>query len=459
MMNGVALRMVVLMSALVGASANADAARLALVIGNDTYSHVSSLTNARNDANLIATTLHDGGFQVVGGVRQNLDRNAIWNAIDQFRHQIAKGDDVVFYYAGHGVQIGADSLLLPVDIDAETEEQVLRNGVNLVEVQDALKNARFALLIIDACRNNPFPPKAGRTRSIGEVRGLLPVEAAEGNAILLSASRGQTALDFVPGITTSNGLFTYRLAQAMRTPGVDILSALRQVRDNVEDEAMRANHQQRPALVEELRGEFVLFPSSAPPVTQPVHAMAANQITQGGVATAGGAANSGGGDPRANAVTAPAGDADRGGEDTIDDLQLQNSGLLRDRRTGLEWTAKDSGGLLGWKDAEKYCAALKMRLPTSHELQTIYRVEYDENTGAKCPNLYHHPDICRVSKKFHLPTSEFVWTNERKGVFGGEANVFDLGDPGALGGQTITWDLEGQTGGYYYRGTLCVKGP
>jgi len=143
---------------LCAASNDAAAARVALVIGNDAYTHVRPLSNAGNDARLMATTLKTAGFDVIGGVRANLDRKAMWSALDQLQVRIAKGDDVVFYYAGHGVQIRADSLLLPIDIEAENDDQVLRDGINLVEVQDELKNARFALMVVDACRNNPSRP-------------------------------------------------------------------------------------------------------------------------------------------------------------------------------------------------------------------------------------------------------------------------------------------------------------
>jgi len=119
------------------ASNEAAAARV-LVIGNDAYTHVRQLSNAGNDARLMASALKAAGFEVVGGVRTNLDRKAMWKALDQLQVRIAKGDDVVFYY------------------------QVLRDGINLVEVQDEMKSARFALMVIDACRNNPFSAQAGK---------------------------------------------------------------------------------------------------------------------------------------------------------------------------------------------------------------------------------------------------------------------------------------------------------
>ena len=169
----------------------ASAARVALVIGNDAYTHVNRLSNAGNDARLMAGALKDAGFDVVGGVRLNLDRKAMWKALDEFQVRIAKGDEVVFYYAGHGVQIEANSLLLPVDIEAESDDQVARDGINIVAVQDEVKNARFALMVIDACRDKPFPPKPGHTRGIGTNGGIIPIEPARGNVILLSASRNQ----------------------------------------------------------------------------------------------------------------------------------------------------------------------------------------------------------------------------------------------------------------------------
>lgn len=238
-----------------------QAGRLALVIGNDAYSYVQPLSNAGNDARLIAETLKQAGFEVVGGVRTNLNREQMWNALGLFKSRINKGDSVVFYFAGHGVQIHSDAMLLGVDISAETDEQVLHDGLNLEDVQDEFKDAGFALLIIDACRDNPFPPKPGR--SISQSRGLLPVQPATGNLILMAAGPGQSALDMVPGITAKDGLFTYTLVQALKTPGLDVRTAMYKVRDDVEDEARRANHKQRPSVVDDMRGSFSFFPGTA----------------------------------------------------------------------------------------------------------------------------------------------------------------------------------------------------
>ena len=250
----------------------AHAARLALVIGNDNYVNLKQpLRNARNDARLMTATLRSAGFEVVGNTRENLSRSEMWRAINQFKDRIGPGDEVVFFFAGHGVQIGANPMLLPVDIEADSADQVDTDGLRLLDVHDKFRAARFALLIIDACRDNPFPPRPG-TRSIGDTRGLVPPareQLATGSAIFMAASTGQRALDRVPGENVANGLFTHELVQALKIPGLDVVSALRQARDNVEDKAKSANHAQRPALVEEMRGGWALFPG-ARTVPQPV---------------------------------------------------------------------------------------------------------------------------------------------------------------------------------------------
>ena len=232
--------------------------RLALVLGNDAYQKVGALKNARNDALLMATTLKKAGFEVTQA--SDLGRDLMWKSIDNFRGRINKGDEVVFYYAGHGVQINSNQLLLPVDISAESDGQVQRDAVSLVDIQDALKDARFALLVIDACRDNPFPKAGGRSIG-GGVRGLLAPDPVTGQVIVMSAGRNQKALDNVPGETRSNGLFTWELAQAMQAPGVEIRTALEQVKDRVDDKAKSVGHDQRPSMVSDLRGSFYFFGS------------------------------------------------------------------------------------------------------------------------------------------------------------------------------------------------------
>ncbi len=244
---------------LLGAVLPAHAARLALVIGNDQYTNIERLKNARNDAKLISGVLKQAGFEVT--LINDQSRIQLWSAIDSFRGRINKGDEVVFYFAGHGVQIGSNQLLLPTDIKARSELELQREGVSLVDVQDALKDARVAVLLIDACRDNPFPKQG--TRSLGGTRGLSPPEPSTGQIIMMSAGRNQKALDSVPGQSIANGLFTWELAQLIQTPGLEIRQALEQVKDRVDDKAKQANHQQRPSVVSDLRGNFFFIAPGA----------------------------------------------------------------------------------------------------------------------------------------------------------------------------------------------------
>ena len=253
--SGGLLRWVLCTLMLLGISGAVNAKRVALVIGNDQYQSVDKLNNARNDAKLMASVLTKAGFAV--SQASDLGREKLWNTIDSFKAGIVKGDEVVFYFAGHGVQIGSTQLLLPVDINPRNEAQVQRDGVPLIDVQDALKDARVAIFIIDACRDNPFPKQG--TRTLGASRGLLPPEPSSGQIIILSAGRNQRALDRVPGQNVNNGLFTWELAQVLQAPGVEIRNALERVKDTVDDKARAAGHEQRPSLVNDLRGSFFFF--------------------------------------------------------------------------------------------------------------------------------------------------------------------------------------------------------
>ena len=233
-----AWRLLAALLALAGV-ASAQAARLALVIGNNSYRQIEPLHNAINDARLIAATLKEAGFEVER-VHEDLGQKAMLRAINGFKARITKADDVVFFYAGHGVQMGQQSpVLLPIDITQENADQIVQDGVQLFTVQDALKNAKFALLVIDACRINPFPPKADGTRGMIRETGLMLPQPAVGSMVIMSAANGQKALDYVPGGTRSNGLFTHEFVQVIKTPGLILNMAALDVRDRVEAQAIK----------------------------------------------------------------------------------------------------------------------------------------------------------------------------------------------------------------------------
>jgi hypothetical protein len=240
-------------------AAPAQARRIALVIGNDSYQNVSPLKNARSDAKAIAAELKTVGFEVT--LKQDLTQKMMKSALRDFKAQVAGGDEVVFYFSGHGVQFGGTNYLVPVDITADSEAQVADDAVPLQRILDDLteQKARFSLAIIDACRSNPFK-EAGR--AIGG-RGLVPVTPATGQMIMYSAGAGQAALDNLgPHDTNPNGVFTRVLIQEMRKPGVPAGSLLKDVQSDVVELAHSVGHEQVPALYDQSLGKFYFRPGS-----------------------------------------------------------------------------------------------------------------------------------------------------------------------------------------------------
>jgi hypothetical protein len=237
----------------------AQARRLALVIGNDSYQNVQPLKNARSDAKAIAAELKTVGFDVT--LKQDLTQRMMKTALRDFKAQVAGGDEVVFYFSGHGVQFGGTNYLVPIDITADSEAQVADDAVPLQRILDDLteQKARFSLAIVDACRSNPFK-EAGR--AIGG-RGLVPVTPATGQMIMYSAGAGQAALDNLgPHDANPNGVFTRVLIQEMRKPGVSAGSLLKDVQSNVVELAHSVGHEQVPALYDQSLGKFYFRPGA-----------------------------------------------------------------------------------------------------------------------------------------------------------------------------------------------------
>ncbi|MGH8232346.1 MAG: caspase family protein [Steroidobacteraceae bacterium] len=253
-------RAALLLCSLLAAAAPAAAKRIALVIGNDSYQHVTALKNARSDAKAVAEVLKSTGFTVI--VKQDLTLEAMKEALRNFKAQIAGGDDAVFYYSGHGVQFAGTNYLIPIDILPQNEDQVADDAVPLQRVLDDLQDqkTKFALAIVDACRNNPFKSSG---RAIGG-RGLAPVSAATGQMVLYSAGAGQEALDNLgPKDSDPNGVFTRVLIKEMVKPGLPAEQVLKRVRDQVVALAQGANHDQVPAVYDQSIGEFYFVPGNA----------------------------------------------------------------------------------------------------------------------------------------------------------------------------------------------------
>ena len=233
------------------------AKRLALVMGNDNYTSVTKLQKAGNDATAMARELKAAGFAVQ--LHKDLNYRGMVKAVEVFANSITGGDEVVVFFAGHGVQIRNGSYLLPTDIEASSEKEVEKTAYELLALTDMISEAKpaFSLVMIDACRDNPL--KAGG-RSVGNARGLSAIEPPKGQMVVYSASRGQQALDrLTDSDANPNSVFTREFIQKMAMPGVKIDDILRDVQDSVESLAKTVNHDQRPAIYNEARGNFYFF--------------------------------------------------------------------------------------------------------------------------------------------------------------------------------------------------------
>ena len=229
--------------------------RIALVIGNDSYQNVSPLVNARADARAMAKALESAGFKV--SMRLDLTERGMKEALRNFRMDVQGGDEVVVFFAGHGMQLGAANYLLPVDVRGGSAEQIRDEAIALQTVLDDLSERKpsFSLTVIDACRDSPI--KSSSTgRSLGG-RGLAPPQAATGQMVIFSAGTGQQALDRLNEKDKNpNGLFTRVFLKEMLKPGLPIDRVVRNVKAEVVQMAKSVGHEQVPATYDQTMGDF-----------------------------------------------------------------------------------------------------------------------------------------------------------------------------------------------------------
>ncbi|MFZ5731318.1 MAG: caspase family protein [Pseudomonadota bacterium] len=208
--------------------------RVALVIGNSAYKNVSALTNPQRDASTIATALRQAGFQSVT-VLTDLDRNKLTDALQTFATIAETADWSVVYFAGHGMEIGGVNYLIPVDAKLASDRDIEFQAVSLNTVLNAAERAKkLRLVILDACRDNPFAAQmkrtlASATRSV--TRGLAQVEPEAGTMVVYAAKHGETALDGSGG----NSPFAMSLAKNLLIPGLEVRRLFDTVRDDVMD--------------------------------------------------------------------------------------------------------------------------------------------------------------------------------------------------------------------------------
>jgi caspase domain-containing protein len=235
--------------------------RVALVIGNNDYKNVPKLQKAVNDARTMGDTLKQLGFSVM--VAENQNRQAFSETLLAFDNAVEPGDTAFFFYAGHGFEIAGQNFLLPTDVPAATEgqEELVRDASVLADrIIERLQNkkVRTAILVFDACRNNPFE-RTG-TRALPGGGGLAPMtQLPEGVFSVFSAGPRQTALDRLSNNDDNpNSVFTRTFAKELLQPGENLVQVGQHTRRLVSEMAETVSHKQIPVYFDQMVDDVFL---------------------------------------------------------------------------------------------------------------------------------------------------------------------------------------------------------
>lgn len=205
--------------------------RVALVIGNSDYEYVSYLPNAVNDARDVAHALKELGFDVIEGF--DLTRSEVLRKAQEMQKRLQPDDVAIFYFSGHGVQIGSENFIIPVDANGDTAQAVSNISISLQAVLSEMEQrADRNIIILDACRNNPFEIRDVARSIGGERQGLAKVDAGVGSFIAFSTQPGNVALDGVG----DNSPFTSALLRHLSAQQDDLHEVMRKVRRDVVEE-------------------------------------------------------------------------------------------------------------------------------------------------------------------------------------------------------------------------------
>lgn len=257
--------------------------RFALIIGNGAYQNVTRLTNPANDAADLAKKLEGMGFSVE--LQTDLGKAALEGAVADFADRAAAAEIALVFFAGHGLEVDRQNYLIPVDAKLASDRRLPVEAVSLDTVLGLLDGvAGLKLVLIDACRNNPFSATMRMTkanRSVG--RGLSRVEADNGTLISFAAKEGTVAADG----DGRNSPFTAALLDHLGEPGVEINFLFRKVRDSV---ISATNGQQEPYLSASLPSEAIYLvpptPAPAAPEAAPVAEVATPTVVEPATDTA-----------------------------------------------------------------------------------------------------------------------------------------------------------------------------
>ncbi|WP_375466201.1 caspase family protein [uncultured Methylobacterium sp.] len=253
--------------------------RLAFVVGIDAYANLGAdaqLQRPVADAQAVGAALRRLGFRVTL-LTASVTQETFWARFGQFAEAVQPGDTALFYFAGHGLALQGSNYLLPADMpvmQAGQEQFARSRSLAEADISAALREhgARVVMMVLDACRNNPFP-RTG-TRGLGAETGLARRgETADGVFSLYAAGAGQTALDRMPGADPDpNSVFTRVFIRRVQEPGLNLIDLGESVRDEVARLAESVPHKQVPAYYNEVRGaRFISLadPSGMPAVVTP----------------------------------------------------------------------------------------------------------------------------------------------------------------------------------------------
>jgi Caspase domain/YARHG domain len=251
--------------------------RFAFVVGNDAYDGLEPLKKAVNDARSIAASLRKIGFEVTLG--ENLTRRNFVAKFGEFENRIQPGDYAFLFYSGHGVELEGANYLIPVDLPkvAANQQSVLKDeGISTDNLIQRLKarGTRAQVLVLDACRENPFRDTKGR--SVGGRRGLAPIQAPGGVFVIYSAGVGEAALDRLSDNDADpNSVFTRSFIPLLENANMPLVAVAKETRAKVKSLAGTIGQIQSPAYYDEVDGDLFLarlggnFSTPAPPIVLP----------------------------------------------------------------------------------------------------------------------------------------------------------------------------------------------
>jgi hypothetical protein len=226
--------------------------RVALVMGNSAYQNVNRLANPANDSEAMSAILKKAGFDIVD-LKRDLNVNEMRRALRDFSDSVRDADVAIVYFAGHGIEINGNNYLIPVDAVLERDIDAFDEAIPLDRILTVVEPAKqLRLVILDACRDNPFSKTMKRmvgSRAIG--RGLAKVEPESPNTLIAFAAKaGSTASDG----DSKNSPFTAALVKYLPTPGLDLRRAFGYARDDV---LKATNNKQEPFIYGSLGGDDV----------------------------------------------------------------------------------------------------------------------------------------------------------------------------------------------------------